>query len=193
MLAAPAVSQAQQAYCDCCREIYTVPGATWIGASRQYGGICPKCRVEGKCPDCRERADELRRDYETWNQIRSRAGLTNSANRQLDHIIDRARQRWSDLRYTCLAVGGRDIGRLNSGTADRPPSRGLTTPATKQRLRDQAQQAVSQFDDILYDFDFVYGDDPSNRQVGFEALRERARTAELLNRLANDPLPTPTK
>jgi hypothetical protein len=185
LLVGSAAVQAQQAYCDCCGQLYSPPGAKWIGADRNYGGLCENCR--GKCEDCRDQPDAMRRDYKTWDEIRYRAKLTASGNARLDWRMDRARQRWADLRYSCLAGGGRDIGRMDPDRPDMPPSRGLATPDTKRRLRDQVRQVWDRFEDQVDAFDSVYGDDPSVRQVGLDAVREFSRTADLLDRLANDP------
>jgi hypothetical protein len=186
LFATPLAALAQQAICDCCMVPYTVPRASWIGTSRGYGGICPDCSV--KCMDCRDRADDLRTQYRTFNGMRLRKGLAAAQISHLDRLINRSHQRWSDLRYSCLAASGRDIGTIGPQAPVPPPSRGITTPETKQRLRDQAQRAVSDYEDIFFGADSTFAMEvPGVRKVIFDAIRERSRASALLNRLADDP------
>jgi hypothetical protein len=190
LLGVPTIASAQFAICDCCALPYRVEGAQWIGTARGYGGLCPDCL--GRCPKCDDLADDLRTQYQAFRRMLNEPGLTPDRRALINFLINRMPQRWSDLRYSCLANGGPDIGPLAPGAPEPPPSRGNYGPEAKERLRKDAAAVYSRIkgydhwrvDATRYSSDVVYR---TAANQYFNRLRQDSRTYDLLNRLANDP------
>ncbi|MCI0683332.1 MAG: hypothetical protein L0Y71_14610 [Gemmataceae bacterium] len=188
----PAV--AQYAICDCCNVPYRVPGASWIGTSRKYGGICGDCK--GKCLDCRTESDYLKTLYDGLSAARDQsAGLSRVL---FDAAIDRVQGRWMDLQVSCVVGGSRDIGGITAGGpakaggAAKAGSGGRSLPRLgtdegKKRVRDSIDQLNDDVADLwsqLYEAES--GGDAATAEQIWDALKEAMRFKEVLNGFLKD-------
>jgi hypothetical protein len=186
LLPTPA-ARAQQAICDCCMTPYTVPGARWIGTARGYGGLCGQCRDE--CLDCRDKAEDVKAQYETWNGMKNRGGMSKAQSALVDWLINRSRQRWADLRWACLAAGGPDNGRLDPMTRDNAPSQGFNKPGLRNTAAETRRRVREFRDDLNRNIDLFVGDPSTFRKLAeaHDYLDGLERNADHLDRLADDP------